>query len=132
MSVDRSVESDKQNAGFAAGAFCFVDSFRRAVSIGPGFEFGGLLSVIRYIHIAGHYNEAEDLIVDTHGADVIDPVWMLLEKTYQRFGVIPTLLERDFNIPSLQELAKEVSQIRHIQSKCNQQLLTDENNLQHA
>ena len=87
---------------------------------------------IRYIHIAGHYNEAEDLIVDTHGADVIDPVWMLLEKTYQRFGVIPTLLERDFNIPSLQELEKEVNHIHYIQTKCRQQLLTDENNLQHA
>jgi hypothetical protein len=59
---------------------------------------------IAYIHIAGHYNEAEDLIVDTHGADIIDPVWNLLEKTYQRFGVIPTLLERDFNIPPLPEL----------------------------
>lgn len=35
---------------------------------------------IRYIHVAGHYQEAEDLIVDTHGADVIDPVWQLLEK----------------------------------------------------
>ncbi|MBS0485132.1 MAG: DUF692 domain-containing protein, partial [Proteobacteria bacterium] len=47
---------------------------------------------IRYIHIAGHYREADDLIVDTHGADVVDPVWRLLEKTYRHFGVIPTLL----------------------------------------
>ncbi|SER37686.1 hypothetical protein SAMN05421690_102230 [Nitrosomonas sp. Nm51] len=70
---------------------------------------------IRYIHIAGHYNEAEDLIIDTHGADVIDPVWMLLEKTYQQFGVIPTLLERDFNIPSLQTLCREITQIQSLQ-----------------
>ena len=84
------------------------------------------------IHIAGHYNEAEDLIVDTHGADVIDSVWALLEKAYLRFGVIPTLLERDFNIPSFQELEKEVNHIQHIQTKCHQQLLTDEYNLQHA
>lgn len=89
---------------------------------------------IRYIHIAGHYNEAEDLIVDTHGADVVDPVWELLEKAYQRFGVIPTLLERDFNIPSLQELEKEVSRIHQIQAKYRHQSLieTDENNRQHA
>jgi len=89
---------------------------------------------IRYIHIAGHYNEAEDLIVDTHGADVVDPVWDLLERTYQQFGVIPTLLERDFNIPSLQELEKEVSRIRHIQAKYRQQSLAemDEYNRQHA
>ncbi|SES96577.1 hypothetical protein SAMN05216326_10826 [Nitrosomonas marina] len=71
----------------------------------------------RYIHIAGHYNEAEDLIVDTHGADVIEPVWSLLEKAYQQFGVIPTLLERDFNIPALHELVCEVDHIRALQSR---------------
>lgn len=70
---------------------------------------------IRYIHVAGHYNEAEDLIVDTHGADVIDPVWALLEKTYQRFGVIPTLLERDFNLPPIPELLKEIDTIHRLQ-----------------
>ena len=72
---------------------------------------------IRYIHVAGHYQEAEDLIVDTHGADVIDPVWQLLEKAYQHFGVIPTLLERDFNLPPLAELLAEVEIIRSLQSK---------------
>jgi len=72
---------------------------------------------IRYIHIAGHYREADDLIVDTHGADVIDPVWQLLEKTYQHFGVIPTLLERDFNLPPLAELLQEVEIIHTLQSK---------------
>jgi len=72
---------------------------------------------IRYIHVAGHYQEAEDLIVDTHGADVIDPVWQLLEKAYQHFGVIPTLLERDFNLPALAELLEEVEIIRSLQSK---------------
>ncbi len=72
---------------------------------------------IRYIHVAGHYQEAEDLIVDTHGADVIDPVWRLLEKAYQHFGVIPTLLERDFNLPPLIELLQEVDIIHALQSK---------------
>ncbi|MEQ1816067.1 MAG: DUF692 domain-containing protein [Nitrosomonas sp.] len=72
---------------------------------------------IRYIHVAGHYQEAEDLIVDTHGADVIDPVWQLLEKAYQHFGVFPTLLERDFNLPPLAELLGEVDIIRALQSK---------------
>lgn len=72
---------------------------------------------ILYLHIAGHYNEAEDLIVDTHGADVIDPVWELLDKTYARFGVIPTLLERDFNIPPLPELLGEVAQIAARQAR---------------
>lgn len=72
---------------------------------------------IRYIHVAGHYQEAADLIVDTHGADVIDPVWQLLDKAYQRFGVIPTLLERDFNFPPFAELLREVGTIRSLQTK---------------
>jgi len=72
---------------------------------------------ISYIHIAGHYNEADDLIVDTHGADIIDPVWDLLDRTYAQFGVIPTLLERDFNIPPLSELLTEVDQIAALQQK---------------
>ncbi|MEE9422755.1 MAG: DUF692 domain-containing protein [Gammaproteobacteria bacterium] len=64
-----------------------------------------------YFHMAGHYTEAEDLIVDTHGADIIDPVWDLLEKAYEHIGNVPTLLERDFNIPPLPELLTEVDQI---------------------
>ena len=74
---------------------------------------------ISYGHIAGHYNEAEDLIVDTHGADVIASVWDLLDKAYEFFGVFPTLLERDFNIPPVVELLLEVQQIRDIQAKWN-------------
>ena len=72
---------------------------------------------IAYIHTAGHFVEAADLIVDTHGADVIDPVWDLLEETYRTFGVFPTLLERDFNIPPLQELVLEVEHIAQLQQR---------------
>ncbi len=71
---------------------------------------------IAYGHIAGHYNEAKDLIVDTHGADVIDPVWSLLEVAYEHAGLFPTLLERDFNIPPLAEVLAELEQIRQIQA----------------
>jgi uncharacterized protein len=71
---------------------------------------------IVYLHVAGHYNEAEDLVIDTHGADVIDPVWSLLDATYRIHGVAPTLLERDFNIPPLAELAREVEHIACIQA----------------
>lgn len=70
---------------------------------------------IAYAHIAGHYEEAEDLRVDTHGADVVDPVWDLLQKAYEYFGVFPTLLERDFNIPALNKLVLEVDKIKSIQ-----------------
>lgn len=72
---------------------------------------------IAYSHIAGHYNEADDLIVDTHGADVIETVWDLLDKAYEHFGVFPTLLERDFNIPPIPELLLEVDQIVQYQNK---------------
>jgi uncharacterized protein len=72
---------------------------------------------IRYIHVAGHYAEAEDLRVDTHGSDVIDPVWALLDEAYARFGEMPTLLERDFNIPPLAELMPQIERIHQLQSR---------------
>ena len=75
------------------------------------------LGHVAYIHIAGHYNEAEDLIVDSHAAAVIDPVWHLLDVAYARFGVLPTLLERDFKFPPLSELIGELDRVRTIQSK---------------
>ena len=55
--------------------------------------------------------------MDTHGADVIDPVWGLLEAAYERFGVFPTLLERDFNIPPLGGLLAEVTHIAKLQDR---------------
>lgn len=83
------------------------------------FEFLASLPGERtaYIHIAGHYEEADDLRVDTHGTAVVDPVWELLEKTYTLFGVKPTLLERDFNIPPLPELMRELDFIKRRQAQ---------------
>lgn len=72
---------------------------------------------VRYIHIAGHYDEADDLKVDTHGAAVIDPVWRLLDLAYAHCGVKPTLLERDFNFPPMAELFDELAQIRAVQAR---------------
>jgi len=70
-----------------------------------------------YMHVAGHYREAEDLAIDTHGEDVIDPVWALLDTAYELLGPQPTLLERDFNIPPLDQLAGEVERIASIQRR---------------
>ena len=64
-----------------------------------------------YIHVAGHHVESDGLHVDTHGAAVLDPVWGLLAEAYARIGAVPTCLERDFNIPPLHELAREVQVI---------------------
>ena len=72
---------------------------------------------ITYAHIAGHFKEADDFLVDTHGAPIIDPVWQLLQHAYQRFGVFPTLLERDFNLPPLNELVAEVKYIKKLQTE---------------
>ncbi len=69
-----------------------------------------------YVHIAGHYEEAPDLRVDTHGSAVIEPVWDLLAAAYQTWGVLPTLLERDFNFPPMTELLGEIERIRSLQA----------------
>lgn len=70
-----------------------------------------------YFHVAGHYVEAEDLRVDTHGSAVCDPVWDLLAQAYEQFGPVPTLLERDFNIPPLPELLGEVDRVHRLQAQ---------------
>lgn len=72
---------------------------------------------IVYIHTAGHLRESDDLVIDTHGEAVIDPVWDMLEETYRRFGVFPTLLERDTNMPPLADLEQEVARIAHLQQR---------------
>ena len=72
---------------------------------------------IAYCHIAGHRKEADDLVVDTHGADVVQPVWDLLDKAYEHFGVIPTLLERDFHFPAFSRILEELRTIKHYQEQ---------------
>lgn len=82
------------------------------------------LEKVGYLHVAGHYVEEDGLIIDTHGANVIDPVWHLLKQTYamNRFDILntPTCLERDFNIPSISELLLEVDKIRTIQTEISE------------
>jgi len=70
-----------------------------------------------YMHMAGHQREADDLVIDTHGADVADAVWDLLDHAYAHVGVHPTLLERDFNIPPLAELMPEIERIHQAQQR---------------
>ncbi len=76
---------------------------------------------IRYFHLAGHYVEAEDLRIDTHGTPVDDQAWRLLEEAYSLFGPVPTLLERDFNFPPMQELLDEVRRIKQLQTRTENQ-----------
>ena len=95
-------------------------------SVNHGYDAESFLRAIpaqriAYAHIAGHYVEAEDFLVDTHGANIIDPVWKLLGKAYELYGVFPTLLERDFNIPVLEELIEEVKTIKAVQHSWEKQ-----------
>ncbi len=73
-------------------------------------------SRIASYHIAGHYDQAEDLKIDTHGTAVKDAVWSLLGDAYRLHGVRPTLLERDFHFPPFAELLAEVARIRELQA----------------
>jgi uncharacterized protein len=75
-----------------------------------------------YVHVAGHYVEPDGLLIDTHGAEVIDPVWHLLQVAYERIGSdVPTCLERDFNLPSLADLTDEVLHIARLQAQAPRQ-----------
>ena len=90
-------------------------------SINHGYDAHAFLSRlpgerIASYHVAGHFDEDVDLKIDTHGAPVKDDVWALLDSAYRRFGVRPTLLERDFNLPPLEELLAETDRIRRMQA----------------
>ncbi|MGC4012187.1 MAG: DUF692 domain-containing protein [Pseudomonas sp.] len=90
-----------------------------------GYDAAGFLARVPAervvcLHVAGHYDEAPDLKVDTHGAAVKDDVWSLLASAYQYLGSVPTLLERDFNLPPLAELLGEVDYIRGLQAATRQ------------
>ncbi|WP_429061106.1 HvfB family MNIO-type RiPP peptide maturase [Chitinophaga sp. W2I13] len=72
------------------------------------------LSKVAYIHMAGHEQVAPDLIIDTHGEPIIDPVYDLFEWTIQHLQPVPVLLERDFNIPEMAELQGELTRLKNI------------------
>lgn len=71
-------------------------------------------STVSYIHIAGHFNDKESgFLVDTHGMAVKSEVWKLLEYTLNKTKV-PTMIERDNNIPKINQLQKEFNKLKKI------------------
>lgn len=66
---------------------------------------------VGYLHLAGHSSNGT-LLVDTHDTPVRDEVWSLYEAAVGRFGPLPVCLERDDNVPSLDELRAELSRAR--------------------
>lgn len=75
------------------------------------------LDKVVYMHMAGHEQVASDLIIDTHGQPIIDPVYELFEWTIQRTKPVPVLLERDFNYDDLDQLQEELSKLKAITKK---------------
>jgi uncharacterized protein len=82
-------------------------------------EFIGSLPLERvsYIHMAGHEQVEPDLIIDTHGQPIIDPVYELFEWTIQKMDPVPVLLERDFNFEDLEQIQGELTHIKRILNK---------------
>lgn len=76
------------------------------------------LERVSYIHMAGHEKVAENLIIDTHGEAIIDPVYQLYAYAMHKLQRnVPTLLERDFNIPELPLLQDELNRLESIKHK---------------
>jgi uncharacterized protein len=87
-------------------------------SVNHGFDARAFIEAlpaarVRQIHLAGHSHRGEFLI-DTHDAAVAQPVWDLYRHTAQRLGQIPTMIERDDNIPVLAELLAELESARRL------------------
>ena len=89
-------------------------------SVNHGYDAAAFLAGIpaervAYIHQAGHLCKAADLLIDTHGEEVAESSWRLLQSAYEQLGCVPTLLERDFNIPPLAALLPELQRIHSMQ-----------------
>jgi len=81
------------------------------------FISGLPLDRVEYIHMAGHQQVEPDLIIDTHGQAIIDPVYELFEWTIQRMDPVPVLLERDYNFEELEQIQAELLQLKSIIKK---------------
>jgi len=76
------------------------------------------LDKVAYMHMAGHEQVAPDLIIDTHGQPIIDPVFELFEWALDKVKPVPVLLERDFNFPdNIREVLDEVKKLQGIADK---------------
>lgn len=68
---------------------------------------------VKQIHLAGHSASGAHLI-DTHDANIVDPVWDLYAYTVRRLGPVATMIERDDNIPPLDALVQELDMARTV------------------
>jgi uncharacterized protein (UPF0276 family) len=77
-------------------------------------------SRVRQFHLAGHSDMGGHLI-DTHDHPIIAPVWDLYALAVAQFGVVPTMIERDDNIPALSELVAELAVARDLAARHTRQ-----------
>ncbi|HEY0179376.1 MAG TPA: DUF692 domain-containing protein [Dokdonella sp.] len=68
---------------------------------------------VQQFHLAGHEDQG-DLVVDTHDAPIVDPVWRLYADAVRRFGAVSTMIERDDRVPPLAELLAELDRARAV------------------
>ena len=68
---------------------------------------------VRQFHLAGHSDMGGHLI-DTHDHPIVPPVWDLYGAAVDHFGAVPTMIERDDNIPALSELVAELDVAREL------------------
>lgn len=94
----------------------FVNAFNHNYEA-KEFLYNLPLERVAYIHMAGHTQVEEDLIIDTHGENIIEQVYDLFEWTLGKIKPVPVLLERDFNIPELEDLQKELDSLKTIMKK---------------
>ncbi len=88
-----------------------------------GFDAGDYLhaipvSAVGEMHLAGHTDEG-DCLIDTHSRPVAPAVWALYEQAVRRFGRLPTLIEWDADIPSLDVLMSEAAKAEAILERCD-------------
>ncbi len=91
----------------------YVNSFNQAYDAKKFIE-SLPLERVEYVHLAGHEQVTPTLLIDTHGQEIIEPVYALFEWALERIKPVPILLERDFNIPELSVLQTELTEIQRI------------------
>lgn len=78
-------------------------------------------TAIGEIHLAGFAEDrdaaGDRLLIDHHGAPVDTAVWRLYERCIERFGPVPTLIERDNDVPALPVLAAEAGRARALMQR---------------
>ena len=89
-----------RNDGLAAEA-AMAQAMRWVDAIRPGS--------VGEIHLAGHCERGDGLVIDDHGSRVREEVWQVYRHALRRFGPVATLIEWDTDVPALDVLLDEAA-----------------------